>query len=227
MLSSTIVAQKGRKVVGVDDLDEFSWCGFWGVGVESIWHIWSHNQKNHGWSDLGYAYFYCELLNQVGLTMITLWVKSPHIQMHKTVLQKGLYVKVENFGFEVRYQNGFEKGDMPIILMVESTIIVSSITTFEPTLIPMFFHSNFLKEFKSRSLQSKFPTATIVIIVYYNKRWREQAWKTNDCQWWRWIESRCSCSWQSIQDKIRPIGWSQKLWSMCYGVGEKCDNNNN
>jgi len=36
MLSSTIVAQQGRKVVGVDDLDEFSWCGFWGASAELI-----------------------------------------------------------------------------------------------------------------------------------------------------------------------------------------------
>jgi len=75
--------------------------------------------------DPGYAYLYCELLNQVGLTMITLWVKSPHIQMHENVLQKGLYIKVENFGIEVRSQRGFEKREIPIILVVESTTILS------------------------------------------------------------------------------------------------------
>jgi hypothetical protein len=72
--------------------------------------------------------------------------------MHENVFQKRLYVKVENFGIEVRSKKGFEKGDMPIILMVESTIIASYITTFELALIPMFFHFDFLKEFKSRSL---------------------------------------------------------------------------
>jgi hypothetical protein len=88
----------------------------------------------------GYAYIYCELLDRVGLTMITLRIKSPHIQMHENVLQKWLYVKVKNFGIEVGSHKGFEKGNIPIILIVESIISVLSITTFEHTLIPMFFH---------------------------------------------------------------------------------------
>lgn len=44
--------------------------------------------------DPSYVCLYCELLDWVGLTTITLWDKSPHIQMHENVLQKGLYVKV-------------------------------------------------------------------------------------------------------------------------------------
>jgi hypothetical protein len=72
--------------------------------------------------------------------------------MDENVLQKRLYVKVENFGIDIRFQKGFEKGDIPIILMVESNTIVSSITTFEHVLTPMFFHPYFLKEFKSKSL---------------------------------------------------------------------------
>ncbi len=102
-------------------------------------------------NDPYYVYLYCELLDIIGLTTITLHVKSPHIQMCENV-QKRLYVKVENFGIEVRFQKGFEIGDMPIILIVESTIIVSSIKTFESILIPMFFHFYSLKELKSRSL---------------------------------------------------------------------------
>jgi hypothetical protein len=45
--------------------------------------------------------------------------------MHENVLQKGLYIKVENFGIEVRSQRGFEKREIPIILVVESTTILS------------------------------------------------------------------------------------------------------
>jgi hypothetical protein len=36
--------------------------------------------------DLGYAYIYYELLDRVRLIMITLWVKSHHVQMHENVL---------------------------------------------------------------------------------------------------------------------------------------------
>jgi hypothetical protein len=29
-----------------------------------------------------YACLYCEILNQIGLIMIILWIKSPHIRMN-------------------------------------------------------------------------------------------------------------------------------------------------
>jgi hypothetical protein len=37
--------------------------------------------------DPSYARLYCELLDWVGLTMITLWVKYPHSQKHENVIQ--------------------------------------------------------------------------------------------------------------------------------------------
>jgi hypothetical protein len=151
MLSFIVVVHKDRRVTSVDDLD----MGFHDVTFEGLvpnWYgIFGHiTQKTM--DDLGYVYLYCELLDRVGLTTITLRVKSPHIQMHEDVLQKGLYVKVENFGIEAKSQRGFEKRDMPNILMVESTTILSSITMFKPTLIPLFFHFDSLKEFRSNSL---------------------------------------------------------------------------
>jgi hypothetical protein len=115
--------------------------------------------------DLSHAYLYCELLDLIRLIMITLCVTSPHIQMHENVLQNVLYDRLNFIGIEARFQRGFEKKDMPIILMVESTIIVLSITKFELALIPMFFHFDSLKECKSRSLQLNFSTTTISIIV--------------------------------------------------------------
>ncbi len=69
------------------------------------------------------------------------------------------------FGIEARSQTEFEKGDMLIILIVESTTIVLSIIAFELVLIPMFFHFDSFKKFRSRSLQSKFSTTIIVVIV--------------------------------------------------------------
>jgi hypothetical protein len=53
--------------------------------------------------DQGYAYLYCELFDWICLITITLHVKSLQIQMHENVLQKGLYVKVENFGIKVKF----------------------------------------------------------------------------------------------------------------------------
>jgi len=43
-----------------------------------------------------YAYLHCDLLDSAVLTIITLKVKSPYIEMHEQHLQKGMFVKVEN-----------------------------------------------------------------------------------------------------------------------------------
>jgi hypothetical protein len=38
---------------------------------------------NNNMEDPNYAYFHCDLLDKVALTIITLKVKSPHIEMHE------------------------------------------------------------------------------------------------------------------------------------------------
>jgi hypothetical protein len=83
MLSFIVVVHKDRRVIGVDDLD----MGFHDVTFEGLVPFDHTTQKTM--DDLSYVYLYCELLDQVGLTMITLHVKSPNIQMHENVLQKG------------------------------------------------------------------------------------------------------------------------------------------
>jgi hypothetical protein len=79
--------------------------GFCDVTFEGLvlnwYHTFDHITKKT-MNDPYYVYLYCELLDIIGLITITLRVKSPHIQMHENV-QKGLYVKVENFGIEVRF----------------------------------------------------------------------------------------------------------------------------
>ncbi len=111
-----------------------------------------------------YAYLHCDLLDN--LTIITLKVKSPYIEMHEQNLQKIMFVKVENFGIESKSKRGCEKGDMHVVITIESTTIVSSILTFQHGLIPMFSHMDSIREFRS-SFQSwrSFTIATIVIGV--------------------------------------------------------------
>jgi hypothetical protein len=58
-------------------------------------------------------------------------------------------MRVENFGIESKSKRGFEKNDMHVVITIESTTIVSSIPTFQPELIPMIFHMDSIKEFKS------------------------------------------------------------------------------
>jgi hypothetical protein len=83
--SSTIVVQKGRHVVSVDDLD----CGVQDVVFEG------KDLNRYGTydriakkliDDPSYAYFHCEFLDTTSLTIITLRVKSPHIHVHEQLL---------------------------------------------------------------------------------------------------------------------------------------------
>ncbi len=85
MSSSTIVVQKGRCIVSVDDLD----CGVRDVAFESkvLNRHGTHDRiaKKHI-DDPSYAYLYCELLDVASLTTITLRVKSLHIHVHEQLL---------------------------------------------------------------------------------------------------------------------------------------------
>jgi hypothetical protein len=112
---------------------------------------------------LSYAYLHCDLLDNVVLTTITLRVKSPHIQIQEQHLQKGIFVKVEIFCIESKSKRGFEKRDMHVVNMIESTTTMSSILPFQPKLIPMFFHTDLIRKFQN-SIHS-WRSASIVIIV--------------------------------------------------------------
>jgi hypothetical protein len=41
-----------------------------------------------------------------------------------------MFVKVENFGIESKFNRGFKKGDMHVVITIESITIVSSTPTF-------------------------------------------------------------------------------------------------
>jgi hypothetical protein len=47
-----------------------------------------------------YSYLHFDLLDKITLTMVTLEVKLPFIELHELFLQNGIYVKLENFGIE-------------------------------------------------------------------------------------------------------------------------------
>ncbi len=51
-----------------------------------------------------------------------------------------MFVMVEFFYIELKFKRGFEKGDMHVVITIESTTIVSSIPAFQLELILMFVH---------------------------------------------------------------------------------------
>ncbi len=71
---------------------------------------------------------------------------------------------MENFDIELKSKRGFDKCDMHVVITIESTTTVSSIPTFQPKLIPMFFHMNSNREFKSSIQSRRFVTIVVIVI---------------------------------------------------------------
>jgi hypothetical protein len=104
---------------------------------------------NKNMDDSGYVHLHCDLFDMATLTTITLRVKSPYINMHEQYLQKGMFMKVEIFAIESKSKRGFKKGDMHIVITMNSITIMSSIFSFQRELIPMFFHTDSIKKFRN------------------------------------------------------------------------------
>jgi hypothetical protein len=56
-----------------------------------------------------------------------------------------MFVRVNFFGMESKFKKGFEKGNMNVVIIVESMTIVLPIIVFELKLVPMFFYMDSLK----------------------------------------------------------------------------------
>jgi hypothetical protein len=137
-----------KLIVAVDDLN-------FGIRDVAFWakmfnrYGTFYRITNRSMEDPNYVYLHCDLLNKVALTIITLRAKSSHIEMHKQHLHKRMFVKVKSFGIESKSKMGFEKGDMHVVITIDSTTILSSIHAFQLKLVPMFFHMDSIKKFRS------------------------------------------------------------------------------
>jgi hypothetical protein len=78
-------------------------------------------------------------------------LKNPHIKQHEGKLHVGLYVRIENFGISNKSEKSYEKGDMPVVLKVQSTTSILGIEGSNTEFIPKFFHIDSISEFRKRS----------------------------------------------------------------------------
>jgi hypothetical protein len=111
-----------------------------------------------------YAYLHFDLIDRAILTTIAFKVKSLHIEIHEQHLQKTMFVKVEKFNIKLKSKRGFEKGDMHVVITIELITIVSSIPSFQPELVPMFFHMDSIKKFRNYIKSWRFITIVIIVI---------------------------------------------------------------
>jgi hypothetical protein len=54
---------------------------------------------------------------------------------------------------------------MHVVITIEPTTIVLSIPTFQPELIPTFFHMDFIRKFRNSIQSWRFTTIAIIVIV--------------------------------------------------------------
>ncbi len=69
-----------------------------------------------------------------------------------------------NFNIESKSKRGFEKIDVHVVITIKLTTIVSSILTFQPDLIPMFFHMDSIIEFKSFIYSWRYIAIVVIVI---------------------------------------------------------------
>lgn len=142
---NVVTVKEGRLPIWMDDLDFGIRDVVFETKVLNRYNTFDQN-VNRTMEDAGDVYLHCDLLDRVVLTIITLRVKSPYIEMSKHLSQKGMYVRVNFFGIESKSKQGFEKWDMHIIIIIESTTIVSSISSFHLELVLMFLHTYSIRE---------------------------------------------------------------------------------
>jgi len=117
-----------------------------------------------------------DLLDRVGLTMVALKAKSPHIEMNEQFLQKGMYTRVEIF-YICKW--GFEKGDMHIVITIESTTIMSSISNFHLNWFQCFFTQISTREFLILS-----KVGILLVLQLLSLMWGEEETTRVRNNWW-------------------------------------------
>lgn len=106
IIMEVVGAKEAKVVVNVNDLHQ----GLRDVAFEGKVLCW---YETFNWivcnamRDLDYAYLYCDLLDKGGLTTVTMQIKTPFIEEQGEVLQRRVYVKVENFRMQDKLQKLF------------------------------------------------------------------------------------------------------------------------
>jgi hypothetical protein len=152
------MALRPRLVVSIDDINEGSRDVAFEDKVLCRYGNWD-SSKDHK-----YPYLHCDLIDRAGFTTITVSLRNPHIEQHEGKLHVGSYVRIENFGVSNKSEKSYEKGDMPVVLKVQSTTSVLGIEGSNTEFIPKFFHTDSIAEFRKRS-HEQWAMATIAVCV--------------------------------------------------------------
>jgi hypothetical protein len=87
------------------------------------------------------------------------------LKQHEGKLHVGSSVRIENFGVSNKSEKSYEKGDMPVVLKVQSTTSVLGIEGSNTEFFPKFFHTDSISEFRKRSHEQWAMTTIVVCVI--------------------------------------------------------------
>ena len=112
---------------------------------------------------LKFTYLHCDVIDRLGLTTVTVSLKTPEIEQHQAKFHVGLVLHIENFDVSLKSEKSFEKGDMSVAIKIESTTAVNVVEGKDNEFVPKFYHTDSIGEF--RKYHDQWALATLVVCV--------------------------------------------------------------
>ena len=86
------------------------------------------------------------------------------IHHHEDKIITGAYARIENFGVKRKHAGGFQKSNIPFVILVLQNTRVIVLSDFESEMIPIFHTKICIRDLKKR-IDEKFLMATYSAIV--------------------------------------------------------------
>ena len=152
------MALRTRLSVSVDDLSEGTRDVAFECKVLSRYGNWDPRKQ------LKFAYLHCDVIDRLGLTTVTVSLKTPEIEQHQAKFHVRSVLHIENFGVSMKSEKSFEKGDMPVAIKIESTTVVNVVEGKDNEFVPKFYHTDSIGEFRKRHDQWALATLAVCVI---------------------------------------------------------------
>ena len=81
---------------------------------------------------------------------MTVSLESPEIEQHQAKFHVGSVLYIENFGVSLKSEKSFEKGNMPVVIKVESITTINVVEGRDNEFVEIFYHIDSIGEFQKR-----------------------------------------------------------------------------
>ena len=136
-----IMATRPRLVVSVDDISE---------GTKDVAFEGKILNQYGNWDSskvIKHKYLHCDLIDRNDFTTVILNIHKDEIPRHEAKIRVGGFICIENFGVSKKSKKSHEKGDVPFVLKVQSTTIVTIIVGAQDMFKSKFCYNDTITEF--------------------------------------------------------------------------------